>query len=143
MRKSFLIAIVKERLNSLNISHSYCKISSAKLLEITFSFGIICRTSSQRGHNRHGPKRGGCCAPFGEWVGSCLPPLLGRGSWVPIEHNVAWAEVYMHPDPYSHFATTDMGRKLGGLCPFGEGKLGPHLTQCGQCRGLPACQVSS
>ena len=19
-----------------------------------------------------------------------------------------------------------------GLCPFGEGKLGPHLTQCGQ-----------
>jgi len=30
-----------------------------------------------------------------------------------------------------------------GLCPFGGGELGPHLTQCGQGRGLPACQVSS
>jgi len=26
---------------------------------------------------------------------------------------------------------------------LGEGELGPHLTQCGQGRGLPACQVSS
>jgi len=25
----------------------------------------------------------------------------------------------------------------------GGGKLGPRLTQCGQGRGLPACQVSS
>ena len=30
-----------------------------------------------------------------------------------------------------------------GLCPFGEGEPGPHLTQCGQGRGLHACQVSS
>jgi len=31
-----------------------------------------------------------------------------------------------------------MGRKLeGGLCPFGGGVLGPHLTQCGLGRGLP------
>jgi len=30
-----------------------------------------------------------------------------------------------------------MGRKLGGgLCPFGGEELGPHLTQCGQGRGL-------
>jgi len=38
-----------------------------------------------------------------------------------------------------------MGRKLGGgsCAPFGEGELGPHLTQCGQGRGLPKCQVSS
>jgi len=35
-----------------------------------------------------------------------------------------------------------MGRKLG-VCPFGGGELGPYLTQCGQGRGLPACQVSS
>jgi len=26
---------------------------------------------------------------------------------------------------------------------LGEGELGPHLTQCGQGRDLPACQVSS
>jgi len=36
-----------------------------------------------------------------------------------------------------------MGRKLGELCPLGEGELGPHLTQCGQGWGLPPCQVSS
>jgi len=37
-----------------------------------------------------------------------------------------------------------MGRKLGGDCaPLGEGELSPHLTQCGQDRGLPARQVSS
>jgi len=34
-----------------------------------------------------------------------------------------------------------MGRKLGAPPLFGQGALGPHLTQCG--RGLPACQVSS
>jgi len=26
---------------------------------------------------------------------------------------------------------------------FGGGELGPHLTQCGQGQGLPACEVSS
>jgi len=26
---------------------------------------------------------------------------------------------------------------------FGGGWLGPHLTQCGRCQGLPPCQVSS
>ena len=30
-----------------------------------------------------------------------------------------------------------------GLCPFGGGELGPHLTKRGQGRGLPARQVSS
>jgi len=39
----------------------------------------------------------------------------------------------------SHLAKTNMGRKLGELWPFGEGDLGPHLTVCGQGRGLPAC----
>jgi len=29
------------------------------------------------------------------------------------------------------------------LCPFRGGGAGSHLTQCGQGRGLPACQVSS
>jgi len=29
-----------------------------------------------------------------------------------------------------------------GLCPFWGGDLGPHLTHCGQGRGLPAYQVS-
>jgi len=29
------------------------------------------------------------------------------------------------------------GSKIGGCAPFGEGKLGPHLTQCRLGRGLP------
>jgi len=33
-------------------------------------------------------------------------------------------------------ATIDMGRKLGAVPLFVE--LGPHLTQCGLSRGLPA-----
>jgi len=36
------------------------------------------------GHNRHGPKIG--------W-GECA--LFSGGSWVPIEHKVAWAEAYL------------------------------------------------
>jgi len=60
----------------------------------------------------------------------CLCPLFGRGSWVPIQHDVAWAEAYLptkwHLDPSSHLATTDMGRKLGGGCaPLGRGSLVP------------------
>jgi len=35
------------------------------------------------------------------------------------------------------------GPKIGVCAPLGEGELGPHLTQCGQDRGLPAYQVSS
>jgi len=35
-----------------------------------------------------------------------------------------------------------MGRKLGGCASLGEEELGPHLTQCGQGRDLPACQAS-
>ena len=37
------------------------------------------------------------------------PPSLGRGSWVPILHNVARAETYLHAkfhlDPYNRLAT--------------------------------------
>jgi len=55
-------------------------------------------------------------------------PFWGRGSWVPIERNVAWAETYLpskrHLDPSSHLATIDMSRKLGGLCPFWGGGAG-------------------
>ena len=67
------------------------------------------------GHNRHGPKTGGQC-PFG-----------GR-SWVPTYHNVARAEAYVSTkwrlDPPSRLATTNMGRKLGRLRPFGGGVAG-------------------
>jgi len=78
------------------------------------------------GHNKHGPKTG--------WWWVC--PLFW-GSWVPIEHKVAWAETYLHTkchlSPSSRLATTDIGRKLGDCAPLGKGKLRPHLTQS---RGL-------
>ena len=51
----------------------------------------------------------------------------------------------IQPDKGSgKLTTTDMGRKLGGgLCPFGDGEMGPHLTQCGLGRGLPPYRVTS
>jgi len=63
-------------------------------------------------------------------------PFLGRGSWVPIYHNVAWTKTYLstkwHLDPCSRLATTtiDMGRKLeGGSVPFlGRGARSPSNT---------------
>ena len=71
-----------------------------------------------RGHNRHGPKRGGCCAPFAE-------------SWDPVYTmcSMAWAEVYFRTKwrlyPFSRLATIDMGQKLGGVVmPFFLGVAG-------------------
>jgi len=40
-------------------------------------------------------------------------------------------------------ATTDMGQKWGGAAVEAASPLGPHLTQCGQGRGLPLYQVAS
>jgi len=59
-----------------------------------------------RNHKRHGPKRGGTAV------------LLSRGvSWVPVQHNDAWAKIYFRTKwnlhPFSHLTTTDMGRKIG------------------------------
>ena len=64
-----------------------------------------------------------------------LCPFLG-GSWVPIQHNVPWAEAYLHTkwklDPSSHLATR-YGPKIEGSAS-GEEELGPHLMQFGQGR---------
>jgi len=87
-------------------------------------------------HNKDGPKIWGR-APSPFWTG---------GAWSP-SNTVAWAEATPHTkcylDPCSRLAATH-GPKIGGGCaPLGQGELGPHLTQCGQRRNLPACQVSS
>ena len=74
------------------------------------------------------------CGQTAEWMKTSL------GTEVDLDpgHIVLdWAEVYLrtkwHLDPSSHWATTDMGHKLGGgsCAPLGERELGPHLTQCG------------
>ena len=91
------------------------------------------------GHNTWAEKWGLLVPPvLGEAVSWELGPHLtqcglGRGLYLPIK----W-----HLDPSSRLATTDMGQKLG-VVPFGEGELCPHPTQCGWCRDLPPCQVSS
>jgi len=83
------------------------------------------------GHNTHGPKSGGCCAPF------C--------AGVPIQHNVAWAKAYLLTNSISIHQPFDHNRhwaeKWGLLCPF-RWELAPHLT-CGLGRGLPLYQVAS
>jgi len=60
--------------------------------------------------------------------GAGLCPLFGEESWVPIWHNVAWAEAYLHIkwhlDPCSCVATIEMSRKLGAQPPFWGAKFG-------------------
>ena len=86
-------------------------------------------------HSGHGPKIGVGSAPSleGELGRHLTQTCLGRG----------YLRTKCHLNPASHLATTDMGQKLGRLCPFGRGELGPHLTQCGHGQGLTACKVSS
>jgi len=44
---------------------------------------------------------------MGQKFGGCAP--YGRGSWVPIQHNVAWAQAYLctkwHLDPSNRLAS--------------------------------------
>jgi len=69
-----------------------------------------------------------------------VPPFWGCGSRELGLHltqgRVAEACLHTkwHLNPSSPLATTDMGRKLGGVCappPFLGGELGPHRTECG------------
>jgi len=30
------------------------------------------------------------------WGGGAVPPFLGGSGWVPVQHNVVWAEAYLH-----------------------------------------------
>ena len=59
--------------------------------------------------------------------GGCSAPFVGGA-----QHNVAWAEVNLrtkwHLDPSSHFATTDMGRKLRAVPLWGRGAGSPTNT---------------
>ena len=65
-----------------------------------------------------------------------------QGNWAPIQHNVAWAEAYLrtkwHLSPSSRFATMDMGRKLGGCAPLGEGNWVPSNTMSPRLRPISA-----
>ena len=67
-----------------------------------------------RGHNRHGPKKGGRCAPF---AGAGTPPST---MWPAIE---VYFRTKRRLHPSSHLARIHMGQKLGGdgCAPFSGG----------------------
>jgi len=68
------------------------------------------------GHNRHGPKRGGCCAPFAGELGRRLTQCgLGRGL---LPYHVASSSI----QPFGH---NRHGPKFGGAVPFFWGSWGP------------------
>jgi len=66
---------------------------------------------------------------MGEKLGGVGVPFFSGGSWVPIEHEVAWAEAYIHTKWHlstsSRLAATDIGLKIGGCAPLGEGSWVP------------------
>jgi len=72
------------------------------------------------GHNRHGPKIGGNCTPFGEELG------LHQRQCGPAE---AYLHTKWHLDPSSRLATID-GPKSGGglLCPLFGGSWSQSNT---------------
>jgi len=73
-------------------------------------------------------------------------PLLGGGTGSHLTQSMAWAEAYLRTKRHldrSPFDPAIWPQQIGlwaanwGLCPYGEGELGPHLTQCDRGRGLP------
>ena len=56
-------------------------------------------------------------------LGGCAPFWGEAGS--PSKKIVSWADAYLrtkwHLDPSSRLVTADIGHKMEGLCPFGEG----------------------
>jgi len=94
-------------------------------------------------HNTNGLKIGASalCPFFGE---EKLGPHLGGGGF-PSDAKSPWAQAYLHTkwhlNPSSVWPQRTRSENWGSV-PLGAGELGPHLTQCGRDRGLPACQVS-
>ena len=75
----------------------------------------------------------GVCPFF--WGGELgLHLTQSRLGWGLPPHQVAFSSI-------QPFCDNRYGMKIGGVCPLGEGELGPHLRQHGQGRGPPACQV--
>ena len=78
-----------------------------------------------RGHNRHGPKRGGCCVPF---AGRELGPRLTQCGWGREQPPCQVSSSSIHP-----FGHNRHGPKIGGSVPFLAGGAGsPSSTmRCG------------
>jgi len=91
-----------------------------------------------RGHNRHGLKKGGCCAPLPlSQGGAVLPSSTMWPGPIPTSmpsgiliHIVIWQQ-------------QTWAENWGAPPPFGGGVLGAHLTECHLGRGLTLYQVAS
>jgi len=78
----------------------------------------------------------GCCAPlFGD--GWAVSPSNTMSAWPRPSPYQVTSSILIYPAVWQQRTWAENW----GLCAF-LGELGPHLTQCGQHRGLPPCQVS-
>jgi len=81
---------------------------------------------------------------MGRKLGGGSAPFWGGCSWVGYP-SITMSPGHRHLESGSNqpFGHIGHGPKIGReLCPFGEGELGPHLTQCGRGRVLSPSQVS-
>ena len=74
--------------------------------------------------------------------------LFGEGEWGPLSNTKSpGPRPTSIPSGILIYAAIWLQRiwaeNWGDCVPLGEGELGPHLTQCGQGRGLLACRVLS
>jgi len=81
-----------------------------------------------------GRKERGCCAPLGGGAGFPSNTMLPGP-----RRTLVLSGILIHPAVWPQ----QTWAKIGELCSFWGGELVPHLTQCGQDRSLPPCQVSS
>jgi len=75
------------------------------------------------GHNRHGPKSGGMCPYLG---GPRSPSNTMSPTSLP-------SDILIHPAVWPQ---QTWAKNWEGAVPLWKLELGPHLTQCGQGRGL-------
>ena len=78
-----------------------------------------------RGHNRHGPKRGGAAVPFshaGRGAGSPSDTM-----WIGTRSTSVPSALFIHPAIWPQYAWAENWVEGWGL---GDRELGPHLTQC-------------
>jgi len=97
-------------------------------------YQMVSSSIQRFGHNRHGPKIGGCA------------PLRGAGSPCntmspgPMSTSLS-SGILIHPAVWPQQTRAENGG-WGGV-PLFKGELGPHVTQCGLGQGLPQYQVAS
>jgi len=116
--RSFLIRssqpiswLVLKKLNLTQQKQTFTRDTKILLHKITTNDSSAVAEMGDRGHNKHGPKRGGgCCAPFSGGAGSQSNTMWPRPRFTSVKWRV-------HPS--SCLATIDMNRKLGALTLLG------------------------